>query len=141
MLDWDYQLDIISEYSKDSTGAVNASKVSILSLKDGTILNSVDQDNSFNISQNEARVIANIFKTKEFTAFKSDGITIEDINYKFINSVDERIVFAKKEYVGTLSMQSTNTTVIIGFTQDGYHQSNTNLAIKNIVKYFEQIDL
>lgn len=141
MLDWDHQLDIIIEDSKDSTGAVNASKVCILSLEDGKILTKINQDHTFNISENEAKIITNAFKTKDFTTFKNDGIKIEKINYKFRNSVDDKIVFAKKQDLGTLTIQSSSTKVIIGFTQEAYQQSGTNLALKNIIRYFEKIDL
>ena len=141
MLDWNHQLDIIVEDSKDSTGAVNASKVCILSLEDGEILTKIDQDNTFMISQEEARIITNAFKTKDFSAFKNDGINIEKMNYKFRNCVDDKIVFAKKQDVGTLTIQSTNTKVIIGFTQEAYQQSGTNLALKNIARYFKKINL
>ena len=141
MLDWDYQLDIIREDSKDSTGAVNAHKVCILCLEDGSILTKIEQDHTFNISQEEAKTISNAFKTKDFTAFKKDGINLEEINYMFTNSVDDKIVFAKKQDLGTLTMQSTSTKVIIGFTQEGYQQSGTNLALKNIARYFEKINL
>lgn len=141
MLDWDYQLDIIREDSKDSTGAVNAHKISILSLEDGEILTSIDQDHTFKISQEEAKIIANAFKTKNFNTFENDGINIEEINYTFKNSVDDKIVFAKKEDLGTLTIQKTMTKLIIGFTQEGYQQSGTNLALKNIARYFEKIKL
>ena len=141
MLDWDHQLDIIREDSKDSTGAVNAHKISILNLEDGKVLTSIDQDNTFNISQEEAEIISNTFKLKDFTTFKDDGITIENINYKFNNSVDDKIVFGKKQDLGTLTLQATSTKVIIGLTRDGYQQSGTNLALKNIARYFEKINL
>ena len=141
MLDWDHQLDIIVEDSKDSTGAVNASKVCILSLEDGKILTKIDQDNTFKISEVESKIITNAFATNDFSVFKNNGINIEETNYKFKNSADDKIVFAKKQDVGTLTMQSTSTKVIIGFTQDGYQQSGTNLALKNFARYLEKIKL
>ncbi len=141
MLDWDYQLDIIREDSKDSTGAINAHKISIVSLNDGEILTSIDQNHTFKISQEEANIISNVFKIKDFDTFIKDGINIENINYKFINSPNDEMVFGKKEDLGTLTIQKTKTKIIIGFTQDGYQQSGTNKALKNIARYFEKIKI
>ena len=138
MLNWDHQLDLVREHSQDGTGAVHANKVCIISLEDGAILTKIDQENTFNISSQEAQTIANSFKTKDFSSFKQDGVTIEDISYKFVNSVDDEIVFAKKQYSGTITMQNSLTTVIIAFTQDGYHQANTNLALREMTHYLEE---
>lgn len=141
MLDWDHQLDIIREDSKDSTGAINAHKISILNLEDGKVLTSANQDNTFKISQDEAEIITDAFKTKDFTTFEENGITIEEITYKFRNCVDDKIVLAKKQDLGTLTIQATNTKIILGLTRDGYQQSGTNLALKNIARYFGKISL
>ena len=141
MLDWDHQLDIIVEDSKDSTEAVNATKVCILSLENGKILMKTDQENAFKISQEESETITNSFKINDFSFFKNDGIKIEETNYEFRNSVDGKLVFAKKKDLGTLTMLRTRTKVIIGFTQDGYQQSGTNLALKNFARYLEKIKL
>jgi len=141
MLDWDHQLDIIREDSKDSTGAVNAHKISILNIEDGEVLTSTDQDNTFKISQEEAIIIADAFKSKDFSTFENDGITIEEINYTFRNNVDGKIVLARKKDLGTLTIQATTTKIILGLTRDGYQQSGTNLALKNIARYFGKISL
>lgn len=141
MLDWDYQLDLIREHSQDATGAVNAQKISILSLENGDILTKKEQNFTFDISENEAKKIIDIFREKNFEKFKTDGIDIENRNYKFINSSENKIVFAKKQYHGTITMQSTATLVIIAFTPDGYHQANTNLAVRYLCEYFEKEEL
>ncbi|MEA3289445.1 MAG: profilin [Campylobacterota bacterium] len=135
MLNWDHQLDLIQEHSQDSTGAVHANKVCIISLEDGEILTSLDQDHTFNIMQDEAKTIANSFKTKDFSSFKKDGIKIEDKNYMLINVTTDNIVFGRRDYEGTITMQCSLSTVLVGFTLDGYQQANTNLALGEIAHY------
>ena len=105
------------------------------------ILTKIDQEHTFKISPEEAKTIANAFKTGDFNTFKQNGIIIEDINYIFVNSVEDEIVFGKKEDLGTLTMHKSTTKIIIGFTQEAYQQSGTNIALKNIVRYFLKISL
>lgn len=138
MLNWDHQLDLIREHSADATGAIHANKVCIISLEDGTILTKPDQDHTFDISAQEAKTIADAFREKDFSTFKENGVNIENRSYKFINSDDDKIVFAKEIYLGTITMRSSLTTVLIGFTQEGYHQANTNLALEEIANYLEE---
>lgn len=137
MLDWDHQLDLIREHSQDATGAVNAHKVSIISLEDGEILTKPNQEHTFEITQEEAKTIAQVFKDKNFDEFKQNGINIENTNFRYLNA-EGKTVFARKQYYGSLTIQATLKTVIIAFTQEAYQQTNTNLAVRYIAEYFER---
>jgi hypothetical protein len=138
MLDWDHQLDLIREHSTDATGAVCANKVCIISIEDGSVLTSLDQDNTFAITNEEAKTIRDAFSSNDFTTFKENGVNIEGRKFKFINATDENIVFAREQYVGTLTMQCSLTTVLVAFTLEGYNQANTNLGLREIAHYLSE---
>ena len=87
---------------------------------------------------NELAAIAACFKKKNFTSFMSSGVKLEGIKYQFLRE-DEGFVYAKKKDHGSVSLQSTNTAIVIAHCPEGKQQGNCNKAVAVIVEYLKSI--
>ena len=96
---------------------------------------------SLQLQGNEARNIAICFKSKDFTAFMSDGVYVEGTRYQFLRVLDDKLVFAKKTASGALCIQATMTAVVIGHCPEGGQQGNTNKAVGIIGDYMESLNM
>lgn len=92
---------------------------------------------SLQLQGTEAINIAIIFKSKDFTAFMSDGVYVEGTRYQFLRVLDDKLVLAKRKESGALCIQATMTAVVIGHCPEGGQQGNTNKAVGIIGDYLE----
>jgi profilin len=89
------------------------------------------------LSPQEGAAIAACFKSRDFSAFMSNGIRAEGNKYQFLREEDSKVVMAKKKDLGALTLQSTKTAIIIGHTAEGSQQGNVNKAVAYIADYLE----
>lgn len=88
----------------------------------------------------EAANIARCFKSKDFTAFMTDGIYAEGTRHIFLRELDGKTVYGKSG-VGAITLQASKTAIIIAHTTKDCQQGNTNKAVGVIADYLESINM
>lgn len=89
------------------------------------------------ITPQEGADIAKCFKSKDFSAFMAGGIHAEGKKYNFLRVEDDKIVMGKRKDMGSITLQSTKTAIIIAHTAEGSQQGNVNKAVGYIADYLE----
>lgn len=57
----------------------------------------------------EGANIAKCFKSKDFSAFMSNGIHVEGTKYQFLREEDGKLVLGKKKDHGSITLQASKT--------------------------------
>ena len=73
------------------------------------------------------------------SSFQANGIVIGGVKYQFLRE-DEGVVLGKKKENGAVTLQKTNTAIIIGHTKEGASQGNTNQGVGKMADYFLSIN-
>ena len=68
------------------------------------------------------------------------GVRVEDVYYMFLDEIDGKVVYAKKQLSG-VTPQASNTAIIVARTGEGMQQGNANKVVGNIVAYLENMNL
>ena len=90
---------------------------------------------------NEATSIARCFKSKDFSYFMTDGVYADGKRYMFLREMDGKIVLAKAQGYGAITMQASKTAIIIAHTREGAQQGNTNKGVAVIAEYLEGMNM
>ena len=61
------------------------------------------------LTATECGIIADAFKSKDFSTFVNDGVNAEGVRYQFLGEERGKVVFAKKEGAGALTLQASKT--------------------------------
>ena len=89
----------------------------------------------------EGANIARCFKSKDFTAFMTSGVTAEGLKYQFLREEDHKIVYAKRKGSGAITCQSSKTAIVIAHCPEGSQQGNTNKGVGVIADYLESLGM
>ena len=89
----------------------------------------------------EAAAIARCFKSKDFTAFMSNGVRVDNTKYQFLREEDGKVVNAKKKGEGALTLQCSKTAIVIGHCPEGSQAGNCNKAVGVIADYLESMNM
>merc|ERR1712194_157911 len=113
-------------------------KAAIIGL-DGSIWISNVHAKRIRLSGEEARIVAKALKNMDTTGFQASGIRLEDVKYQFIRKDYQQAVLGKKKNMGAITLQKSQTAVVIGHTAEGQAQGNTNKAVAKIAEYLESL--
>ena len=75
-------------------------------------------------------------KSGDISPFIYKGVVIEGVKYTFLRE-DSSVVYAKIKGKGSLTIQKTNSAVIIGHTAEQRQQSYSNKAIGDFANYLQ----
>lgn len=103
---------------------------------DGSIW-TTPEENVIDITSAEAASIAHTMNSQDYIVFQNNGITIGNVKYQFLRSV-EKAVYGKKHGAGGISLQSTNKAVVISHCVEGGQQGKVNDAVFKVAEYLEQ---
>ena len=92
-------------------------------------------------SPGEAASIARYFKTKDFTAFMSNCVRIEDQTYLFLRVEDEKVVYAKCKKFGGVTLQASKTAIVIAHCPEGSQHGYCNKGVAVIAEYLESLGM
>ena len=93
------------------------------------------------LSPTEAAAIARCFKSKDFSAFMTSGVRVEETKYQFLREEEGKVVNAKKKGSGALTLQSSKTAIVIGHCPEGGQAGNCNKAVGVIADYLESMSM
>jgi profilin len=136
-MSWDGYIDTLIAQSVDGNGSAHCDSACIIGLDGGARWTSDAHAKGMKLSPQEGAAIAACFKSRDFSAFMSNGIRAEGNKYQFLREEDSKVVMAKKKDLGALTLQSTKTAIIIGHTAEGSQQGNVNKAVAYIADYLE----
>jgi len=78
----------------------------------------------------------------DYTTFQSGGIIIGGQKYRFLRGdADEGLVLGKLKDNGAITIQKSETAVVIGHTAEGKQQGETNTGVKGIVDYLKGMNM
>lgn len=93
------------------------------------------------LSPTEAANVARCFKSKDFTAFMTNGLRAEDTKYQFLREEEGKIVYVKKKGNGALTLQASKTAIVLGHCPEGGQQGNLNKGVGVIADYLESMNM
>jgi profilin len=140
-MSWNSYIDNMKAQCKDSSGVDHCDKGCIISLDDGAKWTADDNSVILELQTDEAKMISQVMKTKDFTPFMSNGIRINGEKYTFIREQEQKIMFAKKKGSGALTIQASKTAVVIGHCPEGGQQGSTNKGVAVIADYLESMNM
>ena len=140
MSGWDTYIDNLIEQSKDKSGQAHIDKACIIGLDGGGKWTSDQHPCALKLTPNEAKTIAECFKTKDFTSFKVGGVHVEEVSYIFMQEIDSKAVYAKNQFNG-VTLQASNTAIVVARIAEGVQQGNADRAVGKIVDYLENMNL
>ena len=85
--------------------------------------------------------ISRCFKSKDFSAFMSNGVRAEGEKYQFLREEDGKVMMAKKKGNGALTLHASKTAIVIAHCPEGGQQGNTNKAAGVIAEYLEGMNM
>jgi len=135
-MSWDGYIDSILGGAKG-----NADKACIIGLNGGPWTTSAHAAN-INLQGTEAQTIAAAMNSGDYTTFQSGGIMVEGQKYRFLRGdADEGLVLGKLKENGAITIQKSETGVIIGHTAEGKQQGETNTGVKGVVDYLKGMNM
>lgn len=103
---------------------------------DGSVWTTPDE-NVIEITSPEAVTIAQIMNGSDYSPFQHNGITIGNVKYQFLRSVD-KAVYGKKTGAGSITLQTTGKAVVISHCVEGGQHGKVNDAVFKVAEYLEQ---
>jgi len=139
-MSWDSYIDNLLAQTKDASGTAHADKACIIGL-DGSKWTTDGHQNHLKLELTEIPNITNAFKQNDFSGFQAKGVFVGGEKYQFLREEDGKIVFAKKKDHGALTLQKSQTAVVLGHTKEGSSQGNTNKGVSVIAEYLESLGM
>lgn len=140
-MSWDSYIDNLLAQSKDTSGSAHADKACIIGLDGGAPWTTAGHASALKLQGQEGANIAKCFKSKDFSAFMSNGIHVEGTKYQFLREEDGKLVLGKKKDHGSITLQASKTAIVIGHTPEGGQQGNTNKGVGVIADYLESMNM
>ncbi|KAK3105556.1 hypothetical protein FSP39_000364, partial [Pinctada imbricata] len=138
---WNSYIDNLIAQSKDVAGNPHCDKAIIIGLDGGAPWTTNDHDHALKLHTSERENIARAFKSKNFTSFKSNGISIEGVLYQFIREEKGKIVMVKKKEHGSVTLQATKTAVVIAHCPERRQQGQLNIGVGVVANYIESLGM
>jgi len=135
-MSWDGYIDSVLGGAKG-----HADKACIIGLNGGPWTTSAHAAN-INLQGTEASTIAGAMNSGDYTTFQSGGIIIEGQKYRFLRGdPDEGLVLGKLKENGAITIQKSETAIVMGHTAEGKQQGETNTGVKGIVDYLKGMNM
>jgi len=135
-MSWDGYVDSILGGAKG-----NADRACIIGLN-GVPWTTAAHANHLNLQGNEAQTIGAAFTSGDVSTFQAGGIFIGGEKYRFLREdKDEGLVLGKLKDNGAITMQKSETAVIIAHTIEGKQHGDTNTGVKTVVDYLKGMNM
>jgi len=135
-MSWDGYIDSILGGAKG-----HADQACIIGLNGGPWTTAAHASN-INLQGTEAQTIAGALNSGEYTTFQANGIIIGGQKYRFLRGdADEGLVLGKLKDNGAITIQKSETAVVIAHTAEGKQQGETNTGVKGIVDYLKGMNM
>jgi len=135
-MSWDSYIDNLMGQTKD-----NCDRVCIIGLDGGAAWTSAHGGLGIIPQGNEAVNIANVLKTWNLDCFRASGIYLEGKKYMFLRDQDDNLVLGKLKDNGAITIEKTNTAIVIAHTKEGGNQGDTNTGVKFITDYLKSMNM
>lgn len=139
-MSWNSYIDNMIAQCKDAGGASHCDQGSIIGMEGGAAWTTCDHESALKLKPEEAQKIATCFKNKDFGAFATTGIYLNEVKYQFIREADGT-VYGKKKGSGAITLQASKTAIVIGHCPEGCQQGNTNKGVAVIANYLESLGM
>jgi len=114
----------------------------IIGLEGGAAWTTNQHASALNLQPTEAQEIANAMKLDNHTSFQEKGVMIGGEKYQFLRGdIDEGLVLAKKKDKGSVTIQKSNTAIVLAHTIEGKGQGDTNGGVLNVVNYLKGLNM
>jgi len=131
-MSWDGYIDSILGGAKG-----HADKACIIGLNGGPWTTAAHASN-INLQGAEAQTIAGAMNSGDFTTFQANGIHVGGEKYRFLRGdAEEGLVLGKLKENGAITIQKSDTAVVIAHTAEGKQQGDTNTGVQTIVTYLK----
>jgi len=135
-MSWDGYVDSILGNAKG-----NADRACIIGLN-GAPWTTAAHASHLNLQGTEAQTIGAAFSSGDMTTFQANGILIGGEKYRFLREdKDEGLVLGKLKENGAITMQKSETAIIIAHTLEGKQQGDTNTGVQAIVTYLKGMNM
>jgi len=108
--------------------------------KDGSLWTTSAHESALQLSADEVQTIARAFNAGDFTTFQASGVLAEGVKYQFLRG-DGNLALARKKDYGALTLQASQTAVVIAHTKEGSQQGDTNKGVGVIAEYLESLGM
>ena len=71
----------------------------------------------------------------------TNGVRAEGVKYQFLREEDSKVVYAKKKGNGAITLQVSNTAIVIAHCPEGSQQGNLNKGVGVIAEYLESMNM
>ena len=136
-MSWDGYIDHI-------IGGTNGAcdQACIIGLDGGGAWTTEKHGSALKISQQEGSTIAKALNNEDCTSFQTKGIVVGGIKYQFLRTdPEEGTVLGKMKDHGAITIQKTNSAIVIGHTAEGKVHGNTNTGVLNVVNYLKGLNM
>jgi len=135
-MSWDGYIDSVLGQAKGS-----ADQVCIIGLN-GAAWTTATHPNALNFQGTEAQTIATVMSSGDYTSFQANGIRIGGVKYQFLREdKDECFALGKLKEHGAITIQKTETAILIAHTAEGKQHADTNSGVQTIVTYLKGLNM
>jgi len=138
-MSWNAYIDSICDNTADNAGTKHCDRAAIVGLN-GSCWTTCDHSKSMKLEPSEITKLANAMSSGDTSILQSGGIVLEGVKYQFLRG-DDKMILGKKKDHGAITIQASKTALVIGHTQEGCQQGNTNKGVDSIVTYLEGINM
>lgn len=133
-MSWNGYIDTILQ---DSSGSCDAA--ALISLE-GQSWTTNDHASHLSMSSEEMVTIAKGMSSNDMSSSFASGITVGGVTYQILRA-DGGAVFGKRRGNGAITLEKTNTGIIIGHTIEGKDQGGTNVAVNKMAIYIKSLGM
>jgi len=120
----------------------NADKGCLMGLQNGGPWTTADHASNINLVGNEGVTIANALKSNDPATFQQNGIYVGGVKYQFLrHDEEEGLVLGKMKEKGAITIQKSETGIVMAHTIEGKPQGETNKGVKAIVDYLKGMNM
>jgi len=135
-MSWDGYIDSVLGSAKG-----HADRACIIGLNGGPWTTAGHASN-INLQGTEAQTIATSMSSGDYSTFQASGILIEGQKYRFLRGdTEEGLVLGKLKENGAITIQKSETAIVIGHTAEGKQQGETNTGVKAVVDYLKGLNM
>jgi len=120
----------------------NADQVCIIGLENGGPWTTAAHSSNLNLVGNEGVPIANALKSNDPSTLQQNGIHVGGVKYQFLrHDEEEGLLLGKKKENGAITIQKSETAIVMAHTIEGKPQGETNKGVKSIVDYLKGMNM
>jgi len=135
-MSWDGYIDSVLGGAKG-----NADQACIIGLNGGP-WTTAGHGCNINLQPTEAQTIAAAMNSGDYSTFQASGILIGGQKYRFLRGdTEEGLVLGKLKENGAITIQKSETAIVIAHTAEGKQQGESNTGVKGVVDYLKGLNM